>query len=114
MDMFVVKRPNPVSSTAASPVARKKARQGDVTCLTYVVQTLYFAAPLPHFCHFYRTSTALFGKITGAVPHLFARKTAPKHGPWPIGVLRLWSFARRFTKNRPDPGPEIRSAPSMH
>ena len=34
------------------------------------------------FCHFYRTSTALFGKITGAVPHLFARKTAPKHGPW--------------------------------
>ena len=33
------------------------------------------------FCHFYRTSTALFGKITGAVPHLFARKTAPKHGP---------------------------------
>ena len=33
------------------------------------------------FCHFYRTSTALFGKITGAVPHPFARKTAPKHGP---------------------------------
>ena len=59
MDMFVVKRPNPVSSTAASPVARKKARQGDVTCLTYVVQTLYFAAPLPHFLSFlphqYRT-----------------------------------------------------------
>ena len=51
-----------------------------------------FAAPLPHFlsillhqyrtfCHFYRTTTALFGKIAGAVPHLFAQKTAPKHGP---------------------------------
>ena len=53
-----------------------------------------FAAPLPHFlsillhqyrtfCHFYRTTTALFGKIAGAVPHLFAQKTAPKHGPCP-------------------------------
>jgi hypothetical protein len=38
------------------------------------------------FCHFYCTSTAIFGKITGAVPHLFARKTAPKHSPWLVYV----------------------------
>ena len=31
MDRFLVKRPNPVTSTAASPVARKKATQGDIT-----------------------------------------------------------------------------------
>ena len=82
--MFVVKRPNPVSSTVASPVARKKAKQGDVTCLTYLHMLFKrYILPLHYrtFCHFYRTSTALFGKITGAVPHLFARKTAPKHGP---------------------------------
>ena len=38
MDRFVVKRPNPVSSTAASPVARKKARQGDVTAKQWASQ----------------------------------------------------------------------------
>ena len=30
MDRFLVKRPNPVTSTAASSVARKKAKQGDI------------------------------------------------------------------------------------
>ena len=63
MDMFVVKRPNPVSSTAASPVARKKARQGDVTCLIYVVKTLYFC----------RSITALFVIFTAPVPHFLAK-----------------------------------------
>ena len=63
MDMFVVKRSNPVSSTVASPVARKKARQGDVTCLIYVVQTLYFC----------RSITALFVIFTAPVPHFLAK-----------------------------------------
>ena len=60
MDMFVVKRPNPVSLTAASPVARKMARQGDVKLALHMLFKRYiFAAPLPHFLaflpHQYRT-----------------------------------------------------------
>ena len=65
MDMFVVKRSNPVSSTVAvvSPVARKKAKQGDVTCLIYVVQTLYFC----------RSITALFVIFTAPVPQFLEK-----------------------------------------
>ena len=53
MDRFLVKRPIPVSSSAASSVARKKARQGDVTAKQRVSQYpkgVYYEDDRKMFC----------------------------------------------------------------
>ena len=64
MNMFVVKRPNPVSSTAASLVARKIGEAGRCYLpYIYVVKTLYFC----------RSITALFVIFTAPVPHFLAK-----------------------------------------
>ena len=87
MDMFVVKRPNPVSLHIVDCGIASGSQEGEAgRCyLPYICCSNAIFLPLHYrtFRHFYRTSTALFGKITGAVPHLFARKTAPKHCPCP-------------------------------
>ena len=41
MDRFVVKRPNPVTATAASSVARKKAKQEDITARECTCQLFF-------------------------------------------------------------------------
>ena len=86
MDRFVVKWPNPVTSTAASTVARKKAKQlsRGTLQLTAKQRVKHFSSGVFYeddnkmFC---RNHTATFAKMTVAIPQLLVKKIATKVRP---------------------------------